>query len=75
MKRVFRTDKRVFERSRATSKIAVELGGAVVPGRDGLPVIKDVAELMGKRFHVIDVEASSLDYEKTVKEYTSLVKK
>ena len=48
---------------------------AVVPGRDGLPVIKEVAELMGKRFHVIDVEASSRDYEKTVKEYNSLVKK
>ena len=37
--------------------------------RDGLPVIKEVAELMEKRFHVIDVEASSRDYEKTVKEY------
>jgi iron(III) transport system substrate-binding protein len=48
---------------------------AVVPGRDGLAVIKEVAELTGKRFHVIDVEASSRDYEKTVKEYNSLVKK
>jgi iron(III) transport system substrate-binding protein len=48
---------------------------AVVPGRDGLPVIKEVAELMGKRFHVIDVEASSRDYEKTVKEYNNLLKK
>ena len=48
---------------------------AVVPGRDGLPVIKEVGELMGKRFHVIDVEASSRDYEKTVKEYNSLLKK
>jgi len=48
---------------------------AVVPGRDGLPVIKEVAELMGKRFHVIDVEASSRDYEKTVKEYGALLKR
>ena len=29
---------------------------------------------MGKRFHVIDVEASSRDYEKTVKEYGALLK-
>jgi len=48
---------------------------AVVPGREGLPVSKEVAELQGKRIHVIDVEASSRDYEKTVKEYTSLLKK
>jgi hypothetical protein len=34
-----------------------------------------VAELQGKRFHVIDVEAASRDYEKTVKEYNSLLKK
>jgi len=47
---------------------------AVVPGREGLPVIKEVAELQGKRFHVIDVEASSRDYEKTVKEYNKLLK-
>src|SRR5262249_20667984 len=32
---------------------------AVVPGREGLPVSKEVAELQGKRFHVIAVEASS----------------
>jgi len=48
---------------------------AVIPGRDGLSVIKEVAELQGKRFHVIDVEASSREYEKTVKEYSSLLKK
>jgi iron(III) transport system substrate-binding protein len=48
---------------------------AVVPAREGLPLIKEVAELQGKRFHVIDVEASSRDYEKTVKEYNSLLKK
>jgi iron(III) transport system substrate-binding protein len=48
---------------------------AVVPARDGLPVIKEVAELQGKRFHVIDVEASSRDYETTVKEYSNLLKK
>jgi iron(III) transport system substrate-binding protein len=47
---------------------------AVVPGREGLPVSKEVAELQGKRFHVIDVEASSRDYEKTVKEYNKLLK-
>lgn len=47
---------------------------AVVPAREGLPVIKEVAELQGKRFHVIDVEASSRDYETTVKEYNSLLK-
>jgi iron(III) transport system substrate-binding protein len=48
---------------------------AVVPAREGLLVIKEVAELQGKRFHVIDVEASSRDYEKTVKEYNGLLKK
>jgi iron(III) transport system substrate-binding protein len=48
---------------------------AVVPAREGLPVTKEVAELQRKRFHVIDVEASSRDYEKTVKEYSSLLKK
>src|SRR5262245_61675797 len=48
---------------------------AVVPAREGLSVIKEVAELQEKRFHVIDVEASSREYEKTVKEYTSLLKK
>ena len=48
---------------------------AVVPARDGLSVVKEVAELQGKGFHVIDVEGSSRDYEKTVKEYSSLLKK
>src|SRR5215471_9197319 len=48
---------------------------AVVPAREGLPVIKEVGELQRKRFHVIDVEASSRDYETTVKEYNSLLKK
>ena len=48
---------------------------AVVPGREGLPVSKEVAELQGKRFHIIDVEASSRNYDKTVKEYSSLLKK
>lgn len=48
---------------------------AVVPGREGLPVSKEVAELQGKRFHVIDVEAASRNYDKTVKEYSSLLKK
>jgi len=48
---------------------------AVIPGREGLPVINEVAELQGKRFHHIDVESSSRDYEKTVKEYNSLLKK
>ena len=48
---------------------------AVIPGREGLPVTKEVAELQGKRLHSIDVEASSRDYEKTVKEYNSLLKK
>jgi len=48
---------------------------AVIPGREGLPVVKEVAELQGKRLHLIDVEASSRDYEKTVKEYNSLLKK
>lgn len=48
---------------------------AVVPAREGVPVIKEVAGLQGKPFHLIDVEASSRDYEKTVKEYNSLVKK
>jgi hypothetical protein len=41
----------------------------------GVPMIKEVAELQGKRFHPIDVEASSRDYEKTVKEYNALLKK
>jgi iron(III) transport system substrate-binding protein len=48
---------------------------AVVPGREGLPVTKEVAELQARRFHVIDVEASSREYENTVKEYSSLIKK
>jgi iron(III) transport system substrate-binding protein len=47
---------------------------AVVPGREGLPVTKEVAELQGKRFHIIDIEASSRDYKKTVSEYSSLLK-
>ena len=48
---------------------------AVVPAREGLPLTKEVEELQGRRFHVIDVEASSREYEKTVKEYSSLLKK
>ena len=48
---------------------------AVVPAREGLRLTKEVEELQGKRFHVIDVEASSREYEKTVKEYSSLLKK
>jgi iron(III) transport system substrate-binding protein len=48
---------------------------ALAPARDNLPLIKEVTELQGKRSYVIDVEASSRDYEKTVKEYSSLLKK
>jgi iron(III) transport system substrate-binding protein len=47
---------------------------AMAPARDNLPLVKEVTELQGKRFHVVDVEASSRDYEKTVKEYNSLLK-
>jgi len=47
---------------------------AMAPARDNLPLVKEVTELQGKRFHVVDVEASSRDYEKTVKEYGSLLK-
>ena len=48
---------------------------AMAPARDGLPLVKEVAELQGKRAHVVDVEASSRDYEKTVKDYNALLKK
>lgn len=48
---------------------------AMAPARDNLPLVKEVVELQGKRSYVVDVEASSRDYEKTVKEYNSLVKK
>jgi iron(III) transport system substrate-binding protein len=48
---------------------------AMAPARDNLPLVKEVAELQAKRAYVVDVEASSRDYEKTVKEYNSLLKK
>jgi iron(III) transport system substrate-binding protein len=48
---------------------------ALAPARDNLPVVPAVRDLQGKRTYVIDVEASSRDYEKTVKEYRSLLKK
>ena len=48
---------------------------AMAPARDGLPLVKEVAELQGKRVYVIDVEASSRDYEKTVKNFRALLKK
>jgi iron(III) transport system substrate-binding protein len=48
---------------------------AMAPARDNLPLVKEVVELQGKRTYVVDVEASSRDYEKTVKEYNSLLKK
>jgi ABC-type Fe3+ transport system substrate-binding protein len=48
---------------------------AMAPARDNLPLVKEVVELQGKRTYVVDVEASSRDYEKTVKEYNSVVKK
>jgi iron(III) transport system substrate-binding protein len=48
---------------------------AMAPARDGLPLVKEVAELQGKRTNVLDVEASSRDYEKTVKEYGALLKR
>ena len=47
----------------------------MAPARDGLPLVKEVAELQGKRTNVLDVEASSRDYEKTVKEYGALLKR
>jgi hypothetical protein len=47
----------------------------MAPALDNLPLVKEVVELQGKRTYVVDVEASSHDYEKTVKEYNSLVKK
>jgi ABC-type Fe3+ transport system substrate-binding protein len=47
---------------------------AMAPARDNLPLVKEVMELQGKRTYVVDVEASSRDYEKTVKEYNSLLK-
>lgn len=48
---------------------------AMAPARDNLPLVKEVVELQGKRTYVVDVEASSRDYEKTVKEYNALLKK
>jgi iron(III) transport system substrate-binding protein len=48
---------------------------AMAPARDNLPLVKEVVELQGKRTYVVDVEASSRDYEKTVKEYNSLLKR
>jgi iron(III) transport system substrate-binding protein len=48
---------------------------AMAPARDNLPLVQAVRDLQGKRTYVIDVEASSRDYEKTVKEYRSLLKK
>jgi iron(III) transport system substrate-binding protein len=48
---------------------------AMAPARDNLPLVQAVRDLQGKRVHVIDVEASSRDYEKTVKEYRALLKK
>jgi iron(III) transport system substrate-binding protein len=47
---------------------------AMAPARDNLPLVNEVVELQGKRTYVVDVEASSRDYEKTVKEYNSLLK-
>lgn len=48
---------------------------AMAPARDNLPLVKEVVELQGKRTYVVDVEASSREYEKTVNEYNSLLKK
>ena len=48
---------------------------AMAPARDNLPLVQAVRDLQGKRTYVVDVEASSRDYEKTVKEYRSLLKK
>src|SRR4030095_5501367 len=47
---------------------------AMAPARDNLPLVKEVVEPQSKRTYVVDVEASSRDYEKTVKEYNSLLK-
>ena len=47
---------------------------AMAPARDNLPLVKEVAALQAKRSYVVDVEASSRDYDKTVKEYNALVK-
>jgi iron(III) transport system substrate-binding protein len=47
---------------------------AMAPARDNLPLVKEVAALQGKRNYVVDVEASSRDYDKTVKEYGALLK-
>jgi iron(III) transport system substrate-binding protein len=47
---------------------------AMAPARDNLPLVKEVAALQGKRNYVVDVEASSRDYDKTVKEYNALLK-
>ena len=46
----------------------------MAPARDNLPLVKEVLELQGKRTYVVDVETSSRDYEKTVKEYNGLLK-
>jgi iron(III) transport system substrate-binding protein len=48
---------------------------AMAPARDNLPLVREVVGLQGKRTYVVDVEASSRDYEKTVKEYNGLLKK
>jgi iron(III) transport system substrate-binding protein len=48
---------------------------AMAPARDNLPLVNEVVELQGQRTYVVDVEASSREYEKTVKEYNSLLKK
>jgi iron(III) transport system substrate-binding protein len=48
---------------------------AMAPARDNLPLVKEVVELQGKRTYVVDVEASSRDYDKTVKEYNAVLKK
>jgi iron(III) transport system substrate-binding protein len=48
---------------------------AMAPARDNLPLVKEVLDLQGKRTYVVDVEASSREYEKTVKEYNSLLKR
>ena len=48
---------------------------AMAPARDNLPLVKEVLKLQGKRTYVVDVERSSRDYEKTVKEYNGLLEK
>jgi hypothetical protein len=47
----------------------------MAPARENLPLVKEVVELQGKRTYVVDVEASSREYERTVKEYNGLLKK